>query len=293
MQRLVGIRRVEALLDQAACQHLGGVTVASQLIGLVGLAPDIVARRREGELVVGADAVRRDDVLAKVLVLVVAPYQDEVRVERIERGPGLLHPADQIGTMPGRRRGALVVTPFGAHRLGPALRCPEVRRQIGVLHHAPENTGHPIIVPGQRRIMRYAQCQNFCHRFLACCWCGRGRPSPDGQPRDRGQPIYRRSAAHLARRRVACVAPGLTGTRLSRALRNAVSDVHVGRIASGRWTGPFRRPCPWRCSDPGAILEDLPERRDMRAGEQAGRHKWIRGCEFFRGRAIRHVDDQD
>ena len=167
MQRLVGIGGVEALLDQAARQHFRGIAVAGQLIGLVGLAPDVVARRREGELVVGVDAVRRDDVLAEVLVLVVAPYQDEVRIECVECGPGLLHPADQIGAVAGRRRGALVVAPFSAHGLGPALRGPEIRRQVRILHHTPENPGHSIIVPGQWRIMRYAQCQNFCHRFLA------------------------------------------------------------------------------------------------------------------------------
>ncbi len=205
MQRLVGIRRIEPLIDQATSQHLGRVTVSRQLIGPVGLVPDIVARRREGEIVVRADAVRRNDVLAEVLVLVVAPYQDEVRVERIERRPCLFHPADQIGAMPGRGCGAMVVPPLRPHRLRPALRRPQMRRQVGVLQHAPQNSRHAFVGAGQRRIVRYAERQNLCHGVSSLLIVRpHAGPLAGGRPVARGQALYRRSVALLARRLRPC-----------------------------------------------------------------------------------------
>ena len=166
MQRLVRICRIETLLDQAGRQHLGRGAVSDQLIGLGGFTPDIVGRRRKAEFVVRADAVRRDDVLAEVLILVVAPHQDEIRIERVERGACTLHPAYKVGAMTGGRGGALVGAPFRPHRRGPALRGSKVLRQLRVLQHAPEDSRHAVVAPSQRRIMRDSKRQDFSHRFL-------------------------------------------------------------------------------------------------------------------------------
>ena len=178
VQRLVGVGGVEALLDQAGRQHLGRRPVAGELIRLVGLAPDVVCRRREGEFLVGIDAVGRDDVLAEVLVLVVAPDQHEIRLEGIERGPCPPHPVHQGGPVTAGRGGALIVAPFGAHALGPSLGRSQFGWQIRILQHPPQNPSHAIILPGQCRVVRYSKREKFGH----CCLVVDGQWNPAQGP---------------------------------------------------------------------------------------------------------------
>ena len=132
----------------------------------------------------GGDAVRRDDVLAEVLVLVVAPEQNEIRLERIQGGPRPLHPADQRGAMRRGRRGALDPSPHSARMpSGHPSGVRRVRRQIRVLQHALQDCRHAVIVTAQRRVVRYSKCQNFCHDVLPGCLVASGARvirRPDG-----------------------------------------------------------------------------------------------------------------
>jgi len=163
MQRLVGIGGVEAFLDQPTSQHLGSRLVPRQVEGLVRFAPHVAGGCCEAEAFVGADAVGRDDVLLEILVLVVAPHQDEVGPEGVERGAGLLQPSDQIGAVARRRRGALVVAPLGAHGLGPAGRALERLRQLRILQHAFQDPRHALVWAGEGWVVRYSESEDFGH----------------------------------------------------------------------------------------------------------------------------------
>jgi hypothetical protein len=67
------------------------------------------------EVVVGENAERRDYVLFKVLVLVVAPDQDEIRIELVQLLPDLLAVFDELLVMPSRVRGALIICELLEH----------------------------------------------------------------------------------------------------------------------------------------------------------------------------------
>ena len=96
MQVLVGIGHRVAILQQLGGQILGGVGVAAVGESLVdGLVPDVedlgaigsepFSMKRLGlECIADVDGEGRHEVFAEVLVLVVAPYEDEVRVEVVD-----------------------------------------------------------------------------------------------------------------------------------------------------------------------------------------------------------------
>src|SRR5579859_3990518 len=110
------------------------------------LAPEVwlsEMRPRLGlELVVSQDAEGRDHVLSKVLVLVIAPDDDEVRLEVVEYLAGLADLVDDTRSMGLAHATALVRAPFLAQPLRPAIRGAQVLRQARVLQRSLER-GRP------------------------------------------------------------------------------------------------------------------------------------------------------
>ena len=143
VQGLVRVRHVDAGLEQLTGQVASGARLAAPREHLVaGLAPDVRAlaeplERLERERVVGEHAERRDDIVLEVLVLIVAPHQDEVGPERVDLLALGAERAEDALAVRLERRDALVVPPFGAHGLGPAGGVFQVRRNPWVtLEHA-------------------------------------------------------------------------------------------------------------------------------------------------------------
>ena len=85
MQRLVRVSSVETRLDQSAREILRRRDIARHAeLPVVRLIPHVVRRRRELERLVRVDAVRRNHILAKIFVLIVAPHDDEVGTKRVD-----------------------------------------------------------------------------------------------------------------------------------------------------------------------------------------------------------------
>ncbi len=93
-------------------------------------------------VVVGQDSVRRDEVLAEVLVLIIAPDQHHIGLELIQCLPGPFEPLDQRRPMAGRRGAPLVVCPLAAHQLRPVRRILLGCRDRGVLERTSQDAGH-------------------------------------------------------------------------------------------------------------------------------------------------------
>src|SRR5690606_28540049 len=146
---LVGVGDVDVAFEQAGGEVLGDVGAAAHPEGrVVRFAPDVrlalhvrgVAGLGPGtdlQVGVGEHRVGRDQVLAEVLVLVVAPDHHGVRVEVVDRGPYLLEALDQGLPVLGRAGRAAVVAPLAAGGLGPAGRVLGLGGDAGVGHGAP------------------------------------------------------------------------------------------------------------------------------------------------------------
>src|SRR5581483_12271444 len=92
----VGVGDVEPLLDQSLGQVAPAGPMASPAEGLVdGLAPDVLSARREVDVEMGPcdqliedeDVEGRNALLGELLVLIVAPDQDEVGAESVDATP--------------------------------------------------------------------------------------------------------------------------------------------------------------------------------------------------------------
>src|SRR5512145_737813 len=94
VQRPIRVAHIEAFVDQAGCQKFSALAVTTNIEQKVfALFPDVCSARHSGcfqlprmsfDLVVSEYAKRRNDVFGEVLVLVVAPDQNEVRLEVIQ-----------------------------------------------------------------------------------------------------------------------------------------------------------------------------------------------------------------
>ena len=93
MQRLVRVRHQHALLNQPGGQYFRAVAMAAQFEGPVvrlapcvaGLGVTLAAPRLRLKIVIQPkNAKRRNDVFAKIFVLIVAENHDEIRLERID-----------------------------------------------------------------------------------------------------------------------------------------------------------------------------------------------------------------
>src|SRR5205807_7610719 len=104
---------------------------------------------------IGQHTEWRDNVLFKILVLVIAPDQDQVRLKGVDLladfPKGFEYPRP-VGFM---RRDALVVTPLGLHGLGPVGRVFEMGRNAWIgLEHACERPGFVLFRHQAWRIVR-------------------------------------------------------------------------------------------------------------------------------------------
>jgi hypothetical protein len=119
----VGVRHVEPVVDQGVGEGARGGQVAMKDAGhvvretpRVGAATVVHHRERvDVNVAVGQDAERRNDFLAEVLVLVVAPHDHKVRLELVECGPASREVVTQCASVHRRGGGAAVVGPLGAH----------------------------------------------------------------------------------------------------------------------------------------------------------------------------------
>ena len=113
--------------------------------------------RAQGDLVEAEHAEGRNQVLAEVLVLVVAEDDDEVGRELVERPPTAAKAGDEPLTVAGRCCRTLVVGELGAHLRGPGRAILEVgAHSRSALEHT-QQVRHALVAPGKRRIVRQAE----------------------------------------------------------------------------------------------------------------------------------------
>jgi len=224
MQGLVGIGHVDAALDQPGGEVFGRLAVAVQLKPPVGrLAPAVrlatVAPMaiglpgRDREIVIETkDAKGRNDVLAEIFVLVVAPDQHQVRVERIECGPDRAEVVGHPGAVALRCRVALVVAklshqlsrPIGlvlvvGRHAGCGQQAMEARRQTLVGHRQAgivgaaetENLTHLGAPFGSRHSRGVATVNNTAFGDLMAAGTSGGCPTPVLHPENQGRTSYR------------------------------------------------------------------------------------------------------
>ena len=170
VQRLVGVGHVDSLVDEPGHQgpRAGVAAVREDLVRRLvphvaagaavvvhhGLALDVVIRQH---------AEGRDDVLFEVLVLIVAPYQNEIGIEGVQFGPLLPEAGNQPVTVHPGGGNALVVAVFGAHRLRPSGGVFDLRR-YPVAEQCPSQREGAVLVRGdQAGIVSNAYTQNFTH----------------------------------------------------------------------------------------------------------------------------------
>ena len=128
------------------------------------------------DLVVGEDAEGRDDVLGEVLVLVVAPHDDDVRPELVEELARVAEVADEArrGGRPPRRCRRRRRT-RAASASGQLAGIAVALGQAGVLEHACAGC-RPCSRPAdERRVVRHAQAEDLAHVVPP-----RGRRQPRG-----------------------------------------------------------------------------------------------------------------
>ena len=118
------------------------------------------------DAVVGKDAERRNDVLGEVLVLVVAPDDDDVRPEVVEQRARVAEVTEQALAMRGRRRGPAVLGVLSPHRLGPARGVTVALGQARVAQDGAQDVGHVPVVTGQRRVVRHAEAEDLAHEVV-------------------------------------------------------------------------------------------------------------------------------
>ncbi len=103
VQGLVGIGHVHPFLQEPAGQPPGNLGLGSHLDRVIlRLTPDIGGtsfKRVAGEVIIGQDAERRNNILGEILVLIVTEHQDEIRVELVDVVLELVKGRDQPGPM--------------------------------------------------------------------------------------------------------------------------------------------------------------------------------------------------
>jgi hypothetical protein len=124
--------------------------------------------RAKGRLTISgtADAEGRDQVLAEVLVLIVAEDHDEVRSEVVER---LSHGAEGVDEPPavlGGRARALIAGPLPPHGLGPRRRVPQRRGHLAARHRAEHEASHRLVGHHEPGVVRQTESEDLPHRRL-------------------------------------------------------------------------------------------------------------------------------
>jgi len=106
------------------------------------LAPDVWTAaqalvRREGQLIIGQDAERRDDVLFEILVLIISPHDDEIRFKGVDLFPNGAEGAEHPRPMRFVSSNPFIIAEFHTHRLWP------IGRILHVLWNARIAVQHP------------------------------------------------------------------------------------------------------------------------------------------------------
>src|SRR5215470_1945691 len=172
MERLVGVGHVHPLLEEARSQVLARRAVARDLerrlrrLGPhVGRHPGLLPRTRLN-VVVGEHAEGRDHVIGEILVLVVAPHDDDVRLELIETTARFPEVSKEgVPVRRGARRPAVGAV-LAPHRLGPARRIAITVGQAGILEHAAEDGRHVLVATGEGRVVCHAEAENLTHETV-------------------------------------------------------------------------------------------------------------------------------
>ena len=141
--------------------------------GIGGFAPYVAARRSIAvgewvalEIVVGQDAEWRDDVLAEVFILIVAPDDHEIGVEGVQLFTDAPKTGHQAGAMFERRRVPFILTVFDTHGFGPVAGVFHLGGQVLVgAQGALQRNQFVFIGCDQRRVVSEAKAQDFCHFF--------------------------------------------------------------------------------------------------------------------------------
>ena len=171
VQGFIGIGHINALLEQLAGQVaplLGTAGVAEH--SLRGLSPRVTPPALEGlarDIVPGQYTEGRNNVLLKVLVLIIAPDQEEVRLEGVDCGPQLAKAGHQ--PLPMRHGGgeALILAELITHGLGPTAGVLLGRGDpLVVLQHARQAGPPALIRANQPWEVGHANAENVCHGNL-------------------------------------------------------------------------------------------------------------------------------
>jgi hypothetical protein len=136
---------------------------------LCRFAPDIGPTAQacigcEAELLVCEHAERRNDVFLEILVLIIAPHDDEVRLEGIDLFADLPEGAEDARLVRPVRRDALIIAPFQSHRLRPVLGISHTLRYTAIaVKHSRQRPRFVFFRYQPRWIVCRAYAQDLCH----------------------------------------------------------------------------------------------------------------------------------
>ena len=153
-------------------QVTAGLLVARDTEDLfLGFAPDVGAIADavvglEINLVVGQDAEGGNDVLPEVLVLVVAPEEDEVRVEGIYLLAQLAEGIENLGPVGLVGGDPLVIAPLSLHFRWPVGRILHVLGNAISLEHPDQGPGLVFVGNQSGGIVSSANAKYFSHEIL-------------------------------------------------------------------------------------------------------------------------------
>src|SRR4051794_13837159 len=114
-------------------------------------------------LLLDIDTESGHHVLMEVLVLVVAPDQDHVRVETVEHLAGPPEAIHELLPMRVRRLEPLVVAPLGLHSCRPIPRVPQLRGRLGTSEVTPQKVRHLVFRVQHIRSVRHTQAKDLAH----------------------------------------------------------------------------------------------------------------------------------
>src|SRR5438552_17963484 len=126
VQRLIRITDVESRVDQAGGQELSALSMAPQIeekvfafgphVRAAGHSRRLQSPRLRFDGVVGKNAKRRNDIFGEVLILIVTPDQNKVRLEFIKRAANLVESIQQRLQMRSGRHLALIAAVLFPHQ---------------------------------------------------------------------------------------------------------------------------------------------------------------------------------
>ena len=168
VQRLVGVGQIHPPVNHSRHQRpRAGLMPLVLEQRVLRLAPHIPLAMREwlaAEIVVSQHAERRDDVLPKVFVLVIAPDDHEIGVESVQFLPDAAKAGYQAGAVFQRSGVPLVLAVLNPHRFRPVAGVFQLLGNVRIApQRAPERDRLVRVGRNQRRVVSQPQSQNLCH----------------------------------------------------------------------------------------------------------------------------------